>query len=64
MIQSKTIRNLTKYYDLLNRNHNTLSLDEKDFIINFQFTLAESLISDFSTDSSRVAKMILAYYDE
>lgn len=64
MNESKTINNIRKFYTLLNSDHNNLSPDEKDYLRNFKFTLAESLVAEFSTDSVKVAKMILAFYDE
>lgn len=50
MFVSKTIETLNKYYSLVGLDHDP-TIDEKEFMRNFELELAKSMLNEFNNDS-------------
>lgn len=60
MISSNTIDTITKYYNLIGLDHEP-TIEEKEFIRNFELELAKSMVNEFGESQLRkVANIILA----
>lgn len=60
MKNSKTIKTIQEYYNIVNQdfNDNALNYDERFFVYNIEFDLAKSILQDFGDVSARkVAKI-------
>ena len=63
MEKSKTIETLNKYYSLVGLDRNP-TIDEKEFMCNFELELAKSMLNEFDNDTNRrLAQILLLFLD-
>lgn len=57
---SKTIKTIQDYYNVVNQNFNDINEDEKFFCYNMEFDLAKSILQEFGdTSAMKIAKILL-----
>lgn len=60
MKESKTIKTIQDYYDIVNRDFNALNNDDKFFCCNMEFDLAKSILQEFGdVTAKKVGKILL-----
>lgn len=60
MKESKTIKTIQNYYNIVNRDFNTLNDDDKFFCCNMEFDLAKSILLEFGDASAKkIGKILL-----
>lgn len=56
---SKTIKTIQEYYNIVNQDFNELSDDERFLVYNIEFDLAKSILQEFGDVSAmKVAKIL------
>lgn len=61
----ETMKNIEMFEDICNKSvSGEIIKEEKDFIVYFEFRLAESLLKDYGESAVKIAKHILASKDE
>lgn len=59
MTDSKTIKTLQDYYNIVKRDFNNLSKDEQFICCNIEFDLAKSILQEFGEVTARKVGKIL-----
>lgn len=60
MKESKTIKTIHDYYDIVKQDFNDLAEDERFLCCNIEFDLAKSILQEFGETSARkIGKMLL-----
>lgn len=59
MDDSKTVSIINKFYSIVENSEPTI--EDRDFIKFYQFSLAQAISEEFGQDSVKIAKMLLAY---
>lgn len=65
MKESKTIKTIQDYYDIVSRDFNALNNDDKFFCCNMEFDLAKSILQEFGdTSAKKIGKILLCGYEQ
>lgn len=64
MKESKTIKTIQNFYDIVNQDFNTLNDDDKFFCCNMEFDLAKSILQEFGdTSAKKIGNILLCGCD-